>query len=241
MDKDRGNKFGFFKSFSFRIVIIALLIICAAFLSIIVPLTIYIDIFAIFLLCLIAIIMCIKELKDKKFKEFYKENEYWLKDDLDNTGANYRIAYSQRGPGKSYQIKCQAIDNWLDGGKQFGLIRRLDKNLSIDKVSEYWDDMTEYFYEKASLVFPAYDQFFISPKSGKWTVYGLVTASGRKDKLGVIGYYFSCSCADNYKSSGSYPDIVFDVYEEFMSNTHQYLPNEFDALMSIISTTKRRS
>ena len=168
------------------------------------------------------------------------ENEYWLKDDLDNTGANYRIAYSQRGPGKSYQIKCQAIDNWLDGGKQFGLIRRLDKNLSIDKVSEYWDDMTEYFYEKASLVFPAYDQFFISPKSGKWTVYGLVTASGRKDKLGVIGYYFSCSCADNYKSSGSYPDIVFDVYEEFMSNTHQYLPNEFDALMSIISTTKRR-
>ena len=68
MDKDRGNKFGFFKSFSFRIVIIALLIICAAFLSIIVPLTIYIDIFAIFLLCLIAIIMCIKELKDKKFK-----------------------------------------------------------------------------------------------------------------------------------------------------------------------------
>lgn len=85
MDKDRGNKFGFFKSFSFRIVIIALLIICAAFLSIIVPLTIYIDIFAIFLLCLIAIIMCIKELKDKKFKlnELSKNVDLIFKESLD--------------------------------------------------------------------------------------------------------------------------------------------------------------
>ena len=45
--------------------------------------------------------------------------EFWLKDKLDETNANYRIAFSQRGPGKSYQIKCEAIDRWLKNGKQF--------------------------------------------------------------------------------------------------------------------------
>lgn len=46
--------------------------------------------------------------------------EFWLKDKLDETNANYRIAFSQRGPGKSYQIKCEAIDRWLKMGNSLG-------------------------------------------------------------------------------------------------------------------------
>lgn len=85
MDKDRKNKSGFFKSFSSRIVIIALLIICAAFISIILPLTLYIDILVIFILCLVAIIMCFKELKDKKFRlnELSKNVDLIFKESLD--------------------------------------------------------------------------------------------------------------------------------------------------------------
>lgn len=85
MDKESKNKSGFFKSFSSRIVIIALLIICAAFISIILPLTLYIDILVIFLLCLVAIIMCLKELKDKKFRlnELSKNVDLIFKESLD--------------------------------------------------------------------------------------------------------------------------------------------------------------
>lgn len=85
MDKDRKKKFEFFKSFSSRIVILAILIICAAFISIVLPLTLYIDILVIFLLCLTAIIMCLKELKDKKFKlnELSKNVDLILKESLD--------------------------------------------------------------------------------------------------------------------------------------------------------------
>lgn len=165
--------------------------------------------------------------------------EYWLKDNLDATGANWRVAFSQRGPGKSYQTKCEAIDRWLKNGKQFGLIRRLDNQLGIDKVTEYWNDMTDYFNEKAHEVFPGYENFIITPRTGKWTVYGISPGTSRKEQLGVIGYYFAISCAERYKSV-SYPDIDFVVVEEFMSESHSYLPNEFDALMSIISTIKRR-
>ena len=168
-----------------------------------------------------------------------EEQEYWLKDNLDATGANYRMAFSQRGPGKSYQTKCEAIDRWLETGKQFGLIRRLDNQLTIDKVSEYWTDMTEYFTEKAHSVFPNFESFVIIPRSGKWTVYGMEEGTSKKEPLGVIGYYFAVNCAERYKSV-SYPDIDFVIFEEFMSESHSYLVNEFDKLMSIISTIKRR-
>ena len=167
------------------------------------------------------------------------EQEYWIKDNLDATGANWRIAFSQRGPGKSYQIKCEAIDRWLSTGKQFGLLRRLDNELTIDKVSEYWGDMTEYFTQRAKEVFPGYDYFIITPKAGKWTVYGMHNDSMQKSNLGVIGYYFAINCSQRYKSV-SYPDIDFVVVEEFMSESHQYLLGEFDKILSIISTIKRR-
>lgn len=168
-----------------------------------------------------------------------EEQEFWLKDNLDATGANYRMAFSQRGPGKSYQTKCEAIDRWLETGKQFGLIRRLDNQLTTDKVSEYWTDMTEYFNEKAHEVFPDYDRFVIIPRSGKWTVNGIYDDKDKKYPLGVIGYYFAINCAERYRSV-SYPNIDFVIFEEFMSESHSYLANEFDSLMSIISTIKRR-
>ena len=168
-----------------------------------------------------------------------EEQEFWIKDNLDATGANYRMAFSQRGPGKSYQTKCEAIDRWLETGKQFGLIRRLDNQLTIDKVSEYWTDMTEYFTEHAKAVFPNFESFVIVPRTGKWTVYGMEEGTSKKEPLGVIGYYFAVNCSERYKSV-SYPDIDFVIYEEFMSESHRYLANEFDSLMSIISTIKRR-
>lgn len=85
MSKDKEKKSGFFKSFSSRIVIIALLIICAAVVSIIVPMSLYIDILAIFVLCMTAIIMCIKELKDKKHRlnELSKNVDMIFKESLD--------------------------------------------------------------------------------------------------------------------------------------------------------------
>ena len=85
MGKNKGKGVNFFKSFSSRIVIIALLIICAAFVSIIVPLSLYVDIILILLLCIIAIFMCVKELRDKKYKlnELSKNVDSIFKDSLD--------------------------------------------------------------------------------------------------------------------------------------------------------------
>lgn len=85
MGKNKEKKFNLFGSFSSRIVIISILIICALFVSIIIPSSLYIDISIVVLLCLIAIIMCIKELKDKKYRlsELSKNVDLIFKESLD--------------------------------------------------------------------------------------------------------------------------------------------------------------
>ena len=85
MGKNKEKRFNFFGSFSSRIVIISILIICALFVSIIIPSSLYIDISIVVLLCLIAIIMCVKELKDKKYRlsELSKNVDSIFKESLD--------------------------------------------------------------------------------------------------------------------------------------------------------------
>lgn len=85
MGKNKEKRVNFLKSFSSRIFLISILIICAIIVSIIVPTTFYIDITAIILLCVIAIIMCLKEIKDKKYRlsELSKNVDSIFKESLD--------------------------------------------------------------------------------------------------------------------------------------------------------------
>lgn len=85
MGKDTSKKSNFLKSFTVRIMIIALLIIIAAIVSIILPSTIFTDIVVIVVLCLFAIVMCTKEAKDKKYKfnELSKNADNIFKDSLE--------------------------------------------------------------------------------------------------------------------------------------------------------------
>lgn len=166
--------------------------------------------------------------------------EFWVKDDLDRTAANYRIAFSQRGPGKSYQVKTQAIDNWINSNfkDQFGMIRRLESETKQGMMRDYWADMLDYFYEKMHPLYPEFHHFIIEPRTGAWTVYG-VYEDFNKENLGIIGYYFALNISARYKSV-SYPDVKMVVLEEFMAPPgSRYLTDEFDLLTNLISTIKR--
>ena len=84
MAKDSRKKSGFFKSLLTKIIIIAFIQIICAIVSIIFPLSLFIDIAIIVLLCLFAIIMCIVEFKNKKFRlgEVSKNVDVIFKDSL---------------------------------------------------------------------------------------------------------------------------------------------------------------
>ena len=72
------------------------------------------------------------------------EQEYWIKDNLDATGANWRIAFSQRGPGKSYQIKTenrskfQYTHNWKKDGSSSPEKDAVFKVEKVDNDGDYY-------------------------------------------------------------------------------------------------------
>ena len=84
MEKDYKKKSGFFKSLLTKIIIIAFIQIIAAIVSIVFPLSLFVDIAIIVLLCLFAIGMCIYEFKNKKFRlgELSKNVDSIFKDSL---------------------------------------------------------------------------------------------------------------------------------------------------------------
>ncbi len=85
MGKGKKKNPNFLKSFTIRIVIIAVLIMIASIVSILLPSSLFIDIIVIVLLCLFAIVMCLKEFKDKKFRinELSKNVDSLFKESLD--------------------------------------------------------------------------------------------------------------------------------------------------------------
>lgn len=85
MGKDKKKNHNFLKSFTIRIVIIAILIMITSIVSILLPSSLFIDIIVILFLCLSAIVMCLKEFKDKKFRinELSKNVDTLFKESLD--------------------------------------------------------------------------------------------------------------------------------------------------------------
>lgn len=167
--------------------------------------------------------------------------EYWTSEEIDRTGANYRIVYGERGPGKTYNFKKKAIDNWVDNGKQFAYIRRNDTEVKPGFLSLFWDDINDYLQERMRERYPAYTVFCVIAKTGSFRLYGY-NENDVREEIATIGHYFALvNC--RFRKSVPYPDVTLITYDEFMvdeSKGEHELPNEFSTLINLISTIKRK-
>lgn len=175
-------------------------------------------------------------------------NEYWnTKHDpnrgadglgLDGCDARWNICISARNIGKSYCGKTLAIDNFIEQGKEFALVRSFADDLKSTFVENYWSDMYEYFYSKAHKRWPDFKSFGIVPYRGAWNVKGFYE-SGDSEPLGTIGRWFALNTSGRYKSQ-TYPDINMLIMEEFIPEPGTtILPNMTEKLLSICSTIFR--
>lgn len=175
-------------------------------------------------------------------------NEYWnTRSDpnnptadgqgIDAAGAEWNICISARSIGKSYAGKMNAIDNFIASGKGVAIIKRYQDDIKTDFMTSYWSDMYDYFYEKAHVIWRDFETFGIIPWRGDWNVYGF--KDNEKTLLGCLGHAFAINLSGRYKSQ-TYPDINLVIVEEFIPEDHKVLPNEFDKLLSIISTIRRQ-
>lgn len=167
-------------------------------------------------------------------------SEYWTPDEIDKTGANYRIVYGERGPGKTYSFKKKAIDNFIEHGKTFAYVRRRVEEIKPGKLMSFFDDISEYLNRRMIEKWPGFDDFVIMPKAGTFTLYGYT--EGRRESIATFGHYFALANS-RYNKSVPYPDVNLFCYDEFLvdeSKGEYELPGEFSLLLNLISTIKRK-
>lgn len=170
---------------------------------------------------------------------FILPNEYYSYDDIDATGANYRIVFGERSSGKTYGFKKKCIDRFIANGSQFAYLRRRLEEVAMKRVDNYFADLDEYIQERFKEIYPQYDFFAIIPRTGKFNLYGCTLDPENKTLIDTIGYYFALS-QSIYDKSNSYPRVDMICYEEFLVRDKPELPNEFSLFMNFISTIKRK-
>lgn len=163
--------------------------------------------------------------------------DYYSFDELDKTGALYRIVFGERSNGKSYAFKKKCIENWLDNGKQFALIRRFEDDIKPSLITNYFSDMDEYLSKLFKQYYPQYTFVYLHAKQGKFILYG-VDDDDLKYEIGIIGYYFALNTSTRAKGS-QFPNVTLIGFDEFMTNERE-LPDEFSRFINLISTIIRK-
>ena len=163
-----------------------------------------------------------------------KQNYYRLTK-IDKLNAQYNILLGERSNGKSYAVKEKIIIDAYKNNKKFVLLRRFDLEIKASLVEQYFKDfcggMIEAITDKECNTVVAY----------RGQIYLAFYDSDLKktEKKKPIGYYMSLS-AEQHFTSGSYTDVKYIVFEEFISRDF-YIKDEPTKLMQLISTIARRN
>ena len=168
--------------------------------------------------------------------------EYYSFDQIDSTGANWRIVFGERSNGKSYGSKMKMIANFLQAGKQFAYLRRNVEEIKMRRVSAYFDDMLKDGYlEKTCRKHygKEYKGFYVVPKNGAFFLHAHRQKDDADENLGKMGYYFSLNQA-RYDKTNPYPDVNMIVFDEFLCKPSEEIPDEFSQLLNLVSTIKRK-
>ena len=159
---------------------------------------------------------------------------------LASKGALYRIAFSGRSDGKTYQVLMLAYDMYLKTGKQLAILRRWGTDFdgpqgagtcfnSLMCDGEQVNQIDRMSHGKYQGVLYSGGRYYLAKTDENGT---LVRTSD------VIAIGFSLSKSEHYKMA-SFPDIGMILFDEFIATGDRYLNNEFQMFNSVISTILR--
>lgn len=143
--------------------------------------------------------------------------------------AQYYIIFGERSNGKSYAVDKYVLDNYFTEGEQFVICKRYADDMKSNICSTMLTPLYEYVKER----YNSYIRFY----QGKWLTSDDETLPITQWE--VMGYAQSLNSVDKYKGS-QYPKVTTIVFEEFMSMKGDYLPNEVNLLINLVSTIARK-
>lgn len=170
------------------------------------------------------------------------KNKYWNIAPILSKKCAWNVVWSGRSNGKTYGVLNYAAEMYFKTGRTLAYIRRFDRNFTgqtgarvvynslmnngegvnrIKELSKGEYNGVEYYGGKYYLT--KYDE-----DKGR---------TQRTDK--VIAYGFALNIEEQYKG-GSWADIHYICFDEFISRDGQYLSDEFVLLTNMISTIVRQ-
>ena len=153
-------------------------------------------------------------------------------DEISKENANFNLIYGEKSNGKSYQAKHKkAVENYLETGNRFILLRRWKEDISNLWIEQYFSDI-----DVEKLTNKKYNCITCYRKTLYFSVYDAELAKVKRFEK--IGYVMALSTEQHY-SGGSFLDVDSIIFEEFMERG-SYIPNEPDKLMTLYSTIDRK-
>lgn len=147
------------------------------------------------------------------------------------TDANYYILLGERSNGKSYAVKHYCIEDAINNGNLFILLRRYTVESKNFMMESYFDDVDTF-----KLTNGEYNAITVYRGGIYLTVLTEENKAVRGTKIGMV---MSLSIANHYKSMSllKYKNLI---YEEFITDD-LYLQNEPFELQNLVSTIARRN
>ena len=165
-------------------------------------------------------------------------NNYYNIDNVnrraEKENANFIIIYGGKSKGKSYQAKLKLmLQNYLNTGKRFVLLRRFEDELSKTKIELYFSDMNKNneFLEMTGNKYNSITK--IADK-----IYFIRIENGKIISKEHIGYAIALNTEQNFSSILSSKDINKIIFEEFQSRT-RYITDECEKFDFLYSTIDR--
>lgn len=171
----------------------------------------------------------------KKLPPFYSLKEILSRCPL----AKYYMIFSERSNGKTHSVLELALNEYLNQGKQLGIIRRFETDYLEGNAEEMMKTLTANKY-RGNIV--------EEMSKGKWN--GFIwrqrkftlcrrNADGEYEEIDSepFAHTFYLAGAE-HKKSVSYPKIKNVLFDEFLTNG-LYLPNETVKFFSLVSTIVR--
>lgn len=155
--------------------------------------------------------------------------EYYNIEEILKYHSQYYIIFGQRGNGKSFSLLRYCIDKFFQEGAEFVICKRYEEEIKGKIVATMFDDHLEYIREKYGYEVKFY--------RGKWYVYP-TDKEGKLADCITMAYAMSVSSSDKYKGT-QYPKVKTIIFEEFMSMNQNFLNNELNLFVNLVSTVFR--
>lgn len=154
---------------------------------------------------------------------------YSLEDIHKIKNVQYYMIYGERSNGKSYAVDKEMIDNFFNKGEEFVICKRYDEDMKTKVCSTMLTHLDDYVKDNYG--------YYMKYYQGRWWAYP-TDSDGKMVDCITMGYSLAINQSDRIKGS-QFPKVTTILFEEFMSQSATYLPDEVNLFLQVVSTIVR--